>query len=162
MSPILEIRIVSIFIWISSASIKNSTLPSSISFKISPRVLTIKSLSLFSIMPCFPSILAWAILPIMSWRYILWSNLIEELKSSTLLSVDFENLPPHNFITFYLFFYKFTAEKLCRKSKLFILFLFHKSSDLERETEEVDKAFGILMTVKFLAIAKACDSFVIQ
>ena len=53
-------------LWISSESMVNSTLPASISSSISCNVLIISRDSSPVIIPCFPSILAWAILPAIS------------------------------------------------------------------------------------------------
>ena len=47
-------------------------------------------------MPCLPSILAWAMLPVISSLYILLSKEIEEWKWSVKLSVDWVKRPPQS------------------------------------------------------------------
>ena len=96
-SPSLFVSSASTNIWISSAFGSNGSLPLSISASISLRPLTIVSLSPLSMIPHSPSIVACAIEPVMSCLYILASNLIDELKSLTLSSTSFVNLPAHIF-----------------------------------------------------------------
>ena len=45
---------------------------------------------------------------------------------------------------------------------LSIIFLIHERSDLEGKTEEVDKAFGILVAVKLLTVAEACYILIVK
>ena len=97
-SPMRFVSIVSMFMCMSSASIENSILPASMSSSILCSSLTISSESSRLIIPCSPSIVACAIEPSMSCLYILPSNEIDELKSLTLESTSFLNLPDHNFI----------------------------------------------------------------
>ncbi len=72
-------------------------MPFSISARISPSVLIIRSASAFGIMPCLPSIAACAILPVMSSRYMRLSKEIDEWKWSVKLSVDCVKRPPQSF-----------------------------------------------------------------
>jgi len=77
------------FMWISSLSLVNSTLPSLISSRRVFKVVTIFSASSLAMMPCSPSMVAWAMDPVMSCRYSRASKEMEELKSLTLSSVSF-------------------------------------------------------------------------
>ena len=104
-APIRSVRMVSIFIWISSASMVNSTFPASISASISFKVLMIRSASCCGMIPCFPSIAACAMLPRMSFLYNLWSNSIEALNSSADEVAAFENLPFQSFMLLYSSFF---------------------------------------------------------
>ena len=84
-------------IWMSSAVGSISILPLSKSDRILVSSVTIDWLSAADIMPVSPSIVAWAMLPFMSWRYILLSKEIEELKAFTVASTSLVNLPAHIF-----------------------------------------------------------------
>ena len=57
-------------------------------------------------MPCSPSMVAWAMEPVMSWRYNLASKAMEELKSLTALSVSFWNRPAQRFIVVFPFLFR--------------------------------------------------------
>ena len=59
---------------------------------------TIFSASSLAMIPCSPSMVAWAMEPVMSWRYSRASKEMEELKSLTLSSVSLWNRPAHSFI----------------------------------------------------------------
>src|SRR5512139_2115782 len=83
--------------WTSSWDRSKESFPDSISPRISPRAVTIRSASAFGRIPCFPSIRAWAMLPAMSWRYSRTSYGIEAVNSSTNRSVTESNRPPHAF-----------------------------------------------------------------
>ena len=80
---------VSMFMWMSSLSTENSTLSASMSARMAFRPSTMASTSCSSIMPCLPSIWAWAMEPAMSCLYSRASNWMEELKSFTSVSVSF-------------------------------------------------------------------------
>ena len=77
----------------SSALISIASFPDLISSSMPFKPSTILSLSLLSIMPVAPSIVACAMLPLISSSNILESNLIEELKSLVSFASSFLNLP---------------------------------------------------------------------
>ena len=101
-SPISSVRRFSIFIWISSRATENGNSPLSIWPLIFVKPATIASRSASEIIFCFASIVAWALLPAISSAYILASKAIEDVKSSTALSVPFVKRPPHNLAIIYL------------------------------------------------------------
>ena len=86
------------FMWMSSFSRENSTLSASMSARMALRPSIIFSASCSSMMPCLPSMVAWAMEPAMSSRYIRASKAMEELKSLTRVSVSFWNRPAQSFI----------------------------------------------------------------
>ena len=71
------------FMWMSSLSLVKATFPSSISPSRTLRVSTIFSASSLAMIPCSPSMVAWAMEPVMSCRYNRASKEMEELKSLT-------------------------------------------------------------------------------
>src|SRR5512139_259730 len=83
--------------WTSSWERSKESFPDSISSRISPRAETIRAASAFGMIPRFPSIRAWAMLPAMSCRYSRTSYGIEAVNSSTNRSVPEANRPPHAF-----------------------------------------------------------------
>ena len=105
-APMRSVSSTSMFMWMSSLSLVNSTLPSSISARRIFKVSTILSASSLAMMPCSPSMVAWAMEPVMSCLYRRASKEMEELKSLTLSSVSFWNRPAHSFIVVASFPYK--------------------------------------------------------
>ena len=65
-SPMRWVSMASMFIWMSSLSMENSTLPSSMSARMAFRPSMIFSASCSSMIPCLPSMAAWAMEPRMS------------------------------------------------------------------------------------------------
>ena len=82
----------------SSAFSSNSTFPDSMSSRISFNVFCISFASSAGIIPCAPNIPAWAILPVISSLYILWSKEMEEWKWSVKLSVCLVKRPPQSLL----------------------------------------------------------------
>ena len=87
----------------------------------------------------FPSILAWAMLPVMSSLYIFLSKKMEALK----LSAALETLPD-----------RWPCQIFSILLSLLII-LFHHGLDLYRETEEGDEACAVLLVV--VAFSEGCN-----
>ena len=79
----------STFMWMSSLSAVNSTFPASTSSRMDCRPSRMAATSSMEMMPQAPSILAWAMEPVMSSLYSRWSKLMEAFSSFTKLSVSF-------------------------------------------------------------------------
>src|SRR5512139_1658428 len=87
------------FIWTSSRCSLNLNLPDSISEAIALSPFTIIPASFEGMIPCLPSILAWAILPSMSNLQSLLSKETDSEKDSTMADVSLVNLPDQGFFT---------------------------------------------------------------
>ena len=96
-SPSRSVSTCSTNIWMSSQLGSKSSAPLSRSRRMPSSPPMRHSASCREMMPCSPSMAAWAMLPVMSCRYIRWSKRREELKSSAMLSVTPLVRPAHIF-----------------------------------------------------------------
>ena len=96
--PMRSVRVCSTKVWMSSAFGSISRAPDSRSSRMPCSPARMASVSSFELMPCAPSMVAWAMDPVMSSLYIRESNLMLELKSLVFGSISFENRPVQSFI----------------------------------------------------------------
>ena len=82
-SPMRAVSSASTFMWMSSLSAVNVTFPASMSARMPWSPPMMAAASSLEMMPQSPSIRAWAMEPVMSSLYSLWSKLMEALSSFT-------------------------------------------------------------------------------
>ena len=98
--PMRSVSVASTKVWISSHSMSMASAPLSMSARMPFSPSTICAASSAGMMPCLPSIRAWAMEPVMSCLYMRLSKPMELLMAESLSSTSPPVRPAHSFIDF--------------------------------------------------------------